>query len=37
MSFDEIDLIREQILRVKDCDYVPMILLGNKCDLENNR
>nr|CAA26131.1 unnamed protein product [Drosophila melanogaster] len=28
---------REQILRVKDTDDVPMVLVGNKCDLEEER
>ena len=32
-SFDEISAFREQILRVKDEDHVPMVLVGNKCDL----
>src|SRR5688500_2586729 len=36
-SFDEIASFREQILRVKDKDKVPMILVGNKCDLETER
>jgi len=37
-SFDEIcSQFREQILRVKDSDKVPMVLCGNKCDLENER
>ncbi|EFA86540.1 hypothetical protein PPL_00339 [Heterostelium album PN500] len=36
-SFDEIAAFREQILRVKDKDRVPMILVGNKCDLDNER
>jgi len=36
-SFDEIRNFREQILRVKDKDRVPMVLVGNKCDLENER
>ncbi|XP_042315154.1 GTPase HRas [Sceloporus undulatus] len=27
------DLCREQIKRVKDSDDVPMVLVGNKCDL----
>jgi len=36
-SFDEIISFREQILRVKDKDYVPVILAGNKCDLERDR
>ncbi|KAG8508444.1 Ras-related protein Rap-1A [Galemys pyrenaicus] len=29
--------LREQILRVKDTEDVPMILVGNKCDLEDER
>ena len=29
--------LREQILRVKDTDDVPMVLVGNKCDLEDER
>eukprot|EP00055_Hartaetosiga_balthica_P004929 m.13705 g.13705 ORF g.13705 m.13705 type:complete len:189 (+) comp4188_c1_seq1:295-861(+) len=35
-SFDEIEGFREQILRVKDEEEagVPMLLVGNKCDLE---
>jgi GTPase KRas len=36
-SFDEINSFREQILRVKDKDYVPILLAGNKCDLERER
>jgi len=37
-SFDEAsNVFREQILRVKDADRVPMVLCGNKCDLENER
>eukprot|EP01089_Gocevia_fonbrunei_P012658 TRINITY_DN3054_c0_g1_i7.p1 TRINITY_DN3054_c0_g1~~TRINITY_DN3054_c0_g1_i7.p1 ORF type:complete len:206 (-),score=53.65 TRINITY_DN3054_c0_g1_i7:78-656(-) len=36
-SFDEISSFREQILRVKDEDKVPMVLVGNKSDLENER
>jgi GTPase KRas protein len=36
-SFDEIASFREQILRVKDKDKVPVILVGNKCDLETDR
>ena len=36
-SFDEITAFREQILRVKDEDKVPMVLVGNKCDLEEER
>ena len=36
-SFDEIVTFKEQILRVKDKDKVPMVLVGNKCDLESER
>jgi GTPase KRas protein len=36
-SFDEIQTFREQILRVKDKDRVPIVLVGNKCDLESER
>lgn len=33
-SFEDISMYREQIKRVKDADYVPMVLVGNKCDLQ---
>jgi len=36
-SFDEIKGFHSQILRVKDCDQFPMILVGNKADLANER
>ena len=36
-SFEEIQLFYQQILRVKDCDYIPITLVGNKCDLDNER
>src|SRR3990167_8470657 len=36
-AFDEITSFREQILRVKDEDSVPMVIAGNKCDLEEER
>jgi len=36
-SFNEIDDIHSQIVRVKDRDDVPMVLVGNKCDLEDQR
>src|SRR3990167_5380264 len=37
ISFDEITTFREQILRAKGTNDVPMILVGNKCDLEEER
>merc|ERR1712226_891914 len=33
-SFDEIASFREQILRVKDKDVVPLVIVGNKVDLD---
>jgi len=36
-SFEEINQFHQQILRVKDKDNFPMVLVGNKCDLEYER
>ena len=36
-SFEEITTFQQQILRFKDKDYFPMVVVGNKCDLENER
>merc|ERR1711998_153053 len=36
-SFEEVATFREQILRVKDKDNVPMVVVGNKLDLETER
>ena len=36
-SFEEIMTFQQQILRVKDKDYFPIIVVGNKCDLESER
>merc|ERR1711976_592691 len=36
-TFNDLPDLREQILRVKDCDMVPMVLVGNKCDLQDQR
>ncbi|CAO3676639.1 hypothetical protein G6F56_012005 [Rhizopus delemar] len=36
-TLTDLDEIREQIIRVKGSDNVPMVLVGNKCDLENER
>jgi Ras-related protein Rap-1A/Ras-related protein Rap-1B len=36
-TFNDIPDLREQILRVKDADSVPMVLVGNKCDLSDQR
>ena len=36
-SLKELLTLREQVLRIKDTDNVPMVLVGNKCDLEEDR
>ena len=36
-SFVEIATFQQQILRVKDKDYFPVIVVGNKCDLDLER
>ena len=36
-SFQDIKLIREQILRVKGTDHVPIVLAANKCDLADQQ
>ncbi|KAG1175532.1 hypothetical protein G6F70_004681 [Rhizopus microsporus] len=37
LSFEEVNTFYQQIRRVKDRDFFPMILVGNKCDLEGER
>ncbi|KAI8366691.1 ras-like protein 3 [Radiomyces spectabilis] len=37
LSFEEINTFYQQIQRVKDRDFFPMVLVGNKCDLEGDR
>ncbi|GMM33847.1 Ras family GTPase [Saccharomycopsis crataegensis] len=36
-SLKELLTLREQVLRIKDSTNVPMVLIGNKCDLSNER
>jgi small GTP-binding protein len=36
-SFQYTEVIHEQLLRSVDSDSVPIVLIGNKCDLENDR
>eukprot|EP01097_Dermamoeba_algensis_P004311 TRINITY_DN2844_c0_g1_i3.p1 TRINITY_DN2844_c0_g1~~TRINITY_DN2844_c0_g1_i3.p1 ORF type:complete len:185 (+),score=17.08 TRINITY_DN2844_c0_g1_i3:53-607(+) len=36
-TFNDLPDLRDQILRVKDSDNVPMVLVGNKVDLEEQR
>jgi small GTP-binding protein len=36
-SFEDMMTIHEQLLRSKDSEDVPLVLVGNKCDLEEER
>jgi len=36
-TFNDLSDLRDQILRVKDCESVPLVLVGNKCDLKDQR
>jgi GTPase KRas protein len=36
-TFDEVSILYEKILRTKDTDHVPIVLVGNKCDLKDER
>lgn len=36
-SFDDIATFKDKILRAKDVDNVPIVLVGNKCDLDAHR
>lgn len=36
-TFNDLLELRDQILRIKDSLDVPMVLVGNKCDLEDER
>ena len=36
-TFQDIKTMKDQIVRVKGTDNVPMLLVGNKCDLEHQR
>lgn len=36
-SFEEVQKLYSQIERVKDIEVFPVILIGNKCDLETDR
>eukprot|EP01087_Luapelamoeba_hula_P017987 TRINITY_DN572_c0_g1_i1.p1 TRINITY_DN572_c0_g1~~TRINITY_DN572_c0_g1_i1.p1 ORF type:complete len:196 (-),score=36.72 TRINITY_DN572_c0_g1_i1:81-668(-) len=36
-TFQDVDNMRDQILRVKDHEAPPMVLVGNKCDLDSQR
>ena len=36
-SFEQVSAFKEQVMRVKEVDRLPMILVGNKCDLDMKR
>jgi Ras-related protein Rap-1B len=36
-SLQELNELRDQIIRIKDDENVPIVLVGNKCDLEEDR
>lgn len=36
-SFEEVGTFHQQILRVKDKDFFPVVVVANKCDLEYER
>eukprot|EP01102_Stenamoeba_stenopodia_P005094 TRINITY_DN15605_c0_g1_i1.p1 TRINITY_DN15605_c0_g1~~TRINITY_DN15605_c0_g1_i1.p1 ORF type:complete len:193 (+),score=38.56 TRINITY_DN15605_c0_g1_i1:361-939(+) len=36
-TFKSLTDLREKILQVKDCDHFPMVIVGNKCDLDKER
>ncbi|KAI8911728.1 small G-protein Ras2, partial [Gorgonomyces haynaldii] len=36
-TFDRVDRFKDQILRVKDTNSAPMVLVGNKCDRNQDR
>ncbi|KAK6035651.1 Ras family protein [Cooperia oncophora] len=36
-TFHDIKTMREQIVRVKGTEQVPILLVGNKCDLQHQR
>lgn len=36
-SLDELANLREEIIRIKDDENVPIVIVGNKADLEDNR
>ena len=36
-TFQEIETFHESCMRVKEAEWVPTVLIGNKCDLEDQR
>lgn len=36
-SFEQIEVIYQEVLRIKEMQSFPVVICGNKCDLENER
>jgi GTPase SAR1 family protein len=36
-SFEELETLRDDIIRIKDDDDIPIVIIGNKADLEEQR
>lgn len=36
-SMSEVEMLREEITRIKDDEHVPIVIVGNKADLEESR
>jgi small GTP-binding protein len=36
-SFEELERIRDDIIRIKDDEDIPIVIVGNKADLEDQR
>ncbi|KXX80875.1 Ras-related protein Rap-1 [Madurella mycetomatis] len=36
-SFEELETLRDDIIRIKDDDKIPIVIVGNKADLEDQR
>ncbi|KAL2161303.1 hypothetical protein VTH06DRAFT_8523 [Thermothelomyces fergusii] len=36
-SFEELEMLRDDIIRVKDDEDIPIVIVGNKADLEDQR
>jgi len=36
-TFDDVEVLKEKIARIRETDDFPMVVAGNKCDLESGR
>ena len=37
VSFEELEMLRDDIIRIKDDEDIPIVIVGNKADLEDQR